>query len=175
MSVREWRRAFRGAVSEGRARGRTSKAIAAEYGIPVETVAFWRKKKSYVNYDDPLHKACRSARTRMLAALQGTPEAGDIPSVAKMRKVFDGYRVCQICYEPLGDDVSVDHATPIARGGGHSWGNLLLTHRRCNSLKGQLTADEYGKLARFLRSLSEEAQEDINARLVAGGKGRYGR
>lgn len=30
---------------------------------------------------------------------------------------------------------SIDHIIPLAKGGEHSWGNVALAHRRCNSLK----------------------------------------
>lgn len=31
---------------------------------------------------------------------------------------------------------SIDHVIPLARGGLHSWGNVMLAHRVCNSSKG---------------------------------------
>lgn len=30
---------------------------------------------------------------------------------------------------------SIDHLLPIARGGGHTWDNVRIAHRRCNSVK----------------------------------------
>lgn len=30
---------------------------------------------------------------------------------------------------------SIDHIVPLAKGGLHSWGNVKLAHRRCNSIK----------------------------------------
>ena len=30
---------------------------------------------------------------------------------------------------------SIDHVVPLAKGGKHSWGNVKLAHRRCNSVK----------------------------------------
>ncbi|MBQ1352344.1 MAG: HNH endonuclease [Firmicutes bacterium] len=30
---------------------------------------------------------------------------------------------------------SVDHIKPISKGGLHSWGNVQLAHKRCNTLK----------------------------------------
>lgn len=58
--------------------------------------------------------------------------------------------VCQICGEPVNWDdkktinglvlcgnyyPSIDHITPISKGGLHSWDNIQLAHRICNSLK----------------------------------------
>lgn len=31
---------------------------------------------------------------------------------------------------------SIEHIIPIAKGGTHTWGNVMLAHRLCNSLKG---------------------------------------
>ncbi len=55
----------------------------------------------------------------------------------------DGW-VCQICHElvdetmdghkPLGP--TLDHIIPVSRGGTHTWDNVQLAHRRCNSRKG---------------------------------------
>ena len=38
----------------------------------------------------------------------------------------------------VGDNYpSIDHVIPISRGGEHSWGNVRLAHRSCNSKKGE--------------------------------------
>ena len=58
--------------------------------------------------------------------------------------------ICQICGKPCdsndykivndvhiaGDNYpSIDHIVPIAKGGTHTWGNVQLVHRICNSMK----------------------------------------
>ena len=67
-TVRVWRKNFRREVEAGRVKGRRTITIVKNSGVPVHLVAFWRQKKSYVNFDDPLHKAwLLRLRTRMLA------------------------------------------------------------------------------------------------------------
>lgn len=36
---------------------------------------------------------------------------------------------------------SIDHVKPISKGGLHSWGNVQLAHRRCNTLKSDKESD----------------------------------
>lgn len=49
---------------------------------------------------------------------------------------------CWLCGERVDPDgpyvlrPSIDHATPLSRGGKHSKANCRLAHRRCNSRKG---------------------------------------
>ena len=60
----------------------------------------------------------------------------------------DGY-VCQICQEPTdatatwpdGSIPTIDHITPLVRGGEHSRANVQTAHLTCNLRKGvRLTA-----------------------------------
>jgi len=44
--------------------------------------------------------------------------------------IREGVKVCGDWYP------SIDHIKPLARGGLHSWDNIQLAHRRCNSQKG---------------------------------------
>lgn len=72
-------------------------------------------------------------------------------SIAKLA-IRDG-GICQICKKPVQWDdkreingqvlagdyyPSVDHIKPISRGGLHSWDNIQLAHRICNSLKSNI-------------------------------------
>lgn len=56
----------------------------------------------------------------------------------------DGW-ICHLCgwivqqnagtaYEPFG--ATVDHVIPLAKGGAHTWDNVALAHRRCNTSRG---------------------------------------
>jgi hypothetical protein len=47
---------------------------------------------------------------------------------------------CVYCDRPFGPTVvsEVDHVTPLAKGGVHEWGNLVLSCRECNCLKSDL-------------------------------------
>ena len=40
------------------------------------------------------------------------------------------------CIVALNEYPSIDHVVPLAKGGAHSWENVALAHRICNSLKG---------------------------------------
>lgn len=50
----------------------------------------------------------------------------------------DGYHVCGDTYP------TIDHVIPMAKGGGHTWGNVRLACRQCNSIKSDhlLTAED---------------------------------
>ena len=62
----------------------------------------------------------------------------------------DGDR-CYLCMELVEwlshytDDryPSVDHVIPLVDGGGHTWENVRLAHRLCNSIKGDRRGDGY--------------------------------
>lgn len=45
------------------------------------------------------------------------------------RREANGTIICGDMYP------SIDHVIPLARGGQHSWNNVRLAHRICNSLK----------------------------------------
>lgn len=55
----------------------------------------------------------------------------------------DGW-VCQICMQPVDESVkwpdpmspSLDHVTPLSKGGHHVWENVALAHLECNVRKG---------------------------------------
>lgn len=41
-------------------------------------------------------------------------------------------RVCWICHEPIGDDLTLDHVLPKSEGGSNAEANLRPAHRKCN-------------------------------------------
>lgn len=48
---------------------------------------------------------------------------------------------CGICTEPVSvKDQSLDHITPLSKGGTHEYANVQLAHRVCNSRKGDRLA-----------------------------------
>lgn len=55
-----------------------------------------------------------------------------------------GVLTCHLCERPIkfGQD-SVDHKTPITRGGSNQLNNLDIAHRVCNSAKNNKTVAEY--------------------------------
>ena len=52
--------------------------------------------------------------------------------------------ICAICGKPVNMETdacnneygSIDHIIPLAKGGTHTWDNVQLAHRVCNSKKG---------------------------------------
>lgn len=71
--------------------------------------------------------------------------------------------------------LSVDHSTPIARGGSFDISNLSAICNRCNFRKGALTATEFEAFKKFVNTLPAEAREDVWRRLVLGGKWSFGK
>ena len=51
------------------------------------------------------------------------------PCDTEDRREVNGTIICGDMYP------SIDHVIPLARGGKHSWNNVRLAHRICNSLK----------------------------------------
>jgi 5-methylcytosine-specific restriction endonuclease McrA len=80
---------------------------------------------------------------------------------------------CRWCRMPVAFDLSLDHVQPIARGGKHCLTNLVAVCRRCQLLKGQLAGVEMEQLIQLLARLHPIARQDLERRLLAGGK-RYG-
>lgn len=51
--------------------------------------------------------------------------------------------ICKICGKPIDRSIdalkpTIDHIVPYAKGGGHTWNNVQLAHKRCNCLKRDL-------------------------------------
>lgn len=85
-----------------------------------------------------------------------------------------GYRArpCPWCGVPVDIlSLCIDHDVPVNRGGDLSLNNLVLCCSTCNRTKGELTSDEFQRLASFLRSLHPGAQNDVTRRLRAGAMG----
>lgn len=104
---------------------------------------FWKKNfREPEPWDDQ-----RRARYHKRRALKKKLPADNIrPSEVYER---DGW-ICQICYEPVDQSVkwpdpmspSLDHVTPLAKGGHHVWENVALAHLDCNVRKGDRVSVE---------------------------------
>lgn len=46
--------------------------------------------------------------------------------------------ICQLCLEPIDSmkDATIDHITPVSKGGTDQLNNLRLTHHLCNQERG---------------------------------------
>ena len=93
-SVKDWRKRFRQAAKDGRVRNRQSLHISREYDIPIRHVDFWRAKKSYINYNDPIHKAAKVAvaRLRSLGRFSVPDGCRPVPPLAELELVWLGVR-----------------------------------------------------------------------------------
>ena len=49
---------------------------------------------------------------------------------------WNDYKIKNGFFIAGNDYPSVDHVIPISKGGDHSWDNVRLAHRRCNTIKG---------------------------------------
>lgn len=64
-------------------------------------------------------------------------------------------KTCCLCGSPIDDtlkspdpmSITLEHITPIARGGRHDIDNIDFAHRACNTKKGAKTLEEYKKRA----------------------------
>jgi 5-methylcytosine-specific restriction endonuclease McrA len=83
---------------------------------------------------------------------------------------------CAYCGTVMGiKDISIDHATPLSRGGYAGWSNIVLCHKSCNRAKGDLTTEEYMRLLSFLHELGPVAEKSVLSRLKASGYAYYRR
>lgn len=66
--------------------------------------------------------------------------------------------------------LTLDHITPVSRGGGLGFDNLGPACAGCNREKGELTQEEFLALRDFLRTLVPAAQSDVQKRLRGSGR-----
>ena len=93
--------------------------------------------------------------------------------LADVRQLLESSPCCEYCRLSVAWDAQLDHRQPIARGGRHQLGNLAVCCSRCNAMKGMLTESEFRELLTLLGLLHPAARQDVETRLLAGGR-RYG-
>lgn len=92
-------------------------------------------------------KECRTARDRLERSgrYKEIKARGEFDVTVTLKNVFEKYDgVCCSCGKKLTFEVnqssndypSIDHITPISKGGSHTWENVQLLCRWCNSKKG---------------------------------------
>jgi hypothetical protein len=74
-------------------------------------------------------------RAREMSA-PGSFTAADLAVQRRAQTDRRGVLRCWWCSEPLGDDQTVDHRIPLAKGGSNNPDNLVLAHLHCNCSKG---------------------------------------
>jgi hypothetical protein len=95
--------------------------------------------------------------------------------LAQLRQLLAEHPLCEYCKAPLAWDASIDHKTPTARGGQHTLDNLAVCCRRCNTLKGPATEEEFRALLAFLEASHPIPRQDWERRLLSGGQVYAGR
>ena len=102
-----------------------------------------------------------------------TARCGKLPfTVADLRNNIQGAlkRPCFYLRMPFTiKDFSLDHMTPISRGGDSSLDNLVVCSRSANLAKGNMNYGEFESLMSLLRTFPVEARNDVIGRLKAGG------
>ena len=63
------------------------------------------------------------------------------------------------------EDLAVDHAIPLSRGGGAELGNLDYPCKPCNDQKGSMKPAEFLALLKFLETAIPLARQDVLSRL----------
>lgn len=96
-------------------------------------------------------------------------------SIEEMMNWMQKSHTCEYCFQEIAiKDYSVDHRLPLARGGKNDYSNLHLICKSCNSMKGQLTEEEFILLRAFLKD-KPDMEADVTRRLKAGGGFIFGR
>lgn len=58
---------------------------------------------------------------------------------------------CFLCWEALGEDVTVEHLVPVSQGGTNHIGNKVLAHAECNQKMGHLSVMEKIRMREAIR------------------------
>ena len=79
--------------------------------------------------------------------------------------------ICAICGKPIfsyQEDFSVDHITPLSRGGTNDISNLRATHKFCNTLKDNMTDEEmYSTVSDIVcYNLFNKPDSDMGVRII---------
>jgi 5-methylcytosine-specific restriction endonuclease McrA len=68
--------------------------------------------------------------------------------------------------------MELDHKTPLRRGGDMAFTNRECICRRCNTAKGQFTADEFRLLVVFMEGPGAHLRARLEGLLISGGQGQ---
>ena len=63
-------------------------------------------------------------------------------------------------------DIEIDHKDPVSKGGTFGLSNLVMTTKRNNQAKGDMTAREYISLLKLLAKWPVESKETLLTRLI---------
>lgn len=77
---------------------------------------------------------------------------------------------CWFCGKPLGNDITIEHLTPLALQGTWADDNLALAHKCCNKAAGHLTRFEKEQLRDKMRSELDALRSSMKAVNTEGGE-----
>ncbi len=122
------------------------------------------------------HKNCREAtkkklynsliskRSRWAKENSATPQ-----QIEELITLFIG-KPCFYCREKLdAKNISLDHITPIKKGGAMNIRNLTIICKRCNCRKGSLRRSSFLKLLLFLETINECEKNEVLRKLSSRG------
>ncbi|MBP9987992.1 MAG: HNH endonuclease [Ruminococcus sp.] len=129
---------------------------------------FYAKHLGLICCSDECYKELKKKYNRLHPKdkMKRIPKENIIDKDISVIKLYErDYGICKICGKPCdlndkyiddkgtiicGDNYpSIDHIIPVSKGGIHSWDNVQLAHRKCNTLKrdwSNLRIDEYGQV-----------------------------
>lgn len=93
-----------------------------------------------------------------------------VPAVSKKNLLKrDGF-VCQFCGRKLSSTTgTIEHLTPVSRGGAHNWKNVVAACKQCNNRKDNRTREEAQRqLGMILKSEPfVPRQEDLDSDMLS--------
>ena len=117
---------------------------------PEYSSQYWKKNKEHRNkyerqwLQTPTGKASNKARCSKHRALTRGLTIAIVQSVYEDNIKKYGRLTCCLCFKPIefGKD-SLEHLTPLLRGGSNNFNNLGVAHQSCNSKKRIKTLEEW--------------------------------
>jgi len=97
-------------------------------------------------------------------------------SEAELFRWYDAQTLtrCPFCLQPIDAlSASIDHMTPLSRGGSLGLDNLECICELCNRIKGGLTRSEFAELSEWMMRIEPLAHADLVRRLRAAPMWRH--
>jgi 5-methylcytosine-specific restriction endonuclease McrA len=89
------------------------------------------------------------------------------------KQVGLGASLCPYCRTPIDIlSLEIDHSIPVRRGGSPGLDNQKPTCKRCNTIKGELTHDEFAALVQFLDGPGASFRQRLEGIIILGYEGR---
>lgn len=102
----------------------------------------------------------RYLRSNLLARVKTKPEKDLTPHVNKLHQIFlHNHFICYYCLNELSlSDVTIDHRTPLAKGGTNQFENLCIACNDCNTLKGEFSELEFRAIQELAKSFDDNGE-----------------